>query len=186
MQKLKQLAQEELGSFHLRLFLVKLLVMPLPVYVGGRLRVRLLRLAGFNIGRSTMMESLPGIGGAGNVYARLTIGEKCFFNIDCFLDLGASITIGDDVSFGHQVMLITSTHRVGTAVHRAGDLTTAPISIGDGVWLGARCTVLPGVTIGSGAIVAAGAVVTKDVPANQLVAGIPAKAIRQLAAEMEP
>jgi maltose O-acetyltransferase len=58
-----------------------------------------------------------------------------------------------------------------------------PVTIGNGAWLGARCTILPGVNVGEGAIVAAGAVVTHDVPANTMVAGVPARAIRDLSAD---
>ncbi len=77
-------------------------------------------------------------------------------------------------------MLITSTHEIGPHQYRAGKDTTRPITIGDGVWIGARAVVLPGVTIGNGSIVAAGAVVNRPVGSNVLVAGVPARFVKHL------
>jgi len=155
----------------------------LPPHVGNRLRIYLLRLCGFRIGRGTVMWGAPTITGSGNLYRRLTIGEACWINTDCFFNVGADIWIGDRVAIGHQVLILTETHAIGDSTCRAGMLRAAPVSIGNGVWLGARCTILPGVTIGEGAIVAAGAVVTKTVSPNTLVGGIPARLLRELPAD---
>jgi maltose O-acetyltransferase len=81
---------------------------------------------------------------------------------------------------GHEVMLMTSSHEIGSDEHRAGPLYTAPITIKDGVWIGSRSVVLPGVTVGAGSVVAAGAIVTKDVPPHTLVGGVPARIIREI------
>jgi acetyltransferase-like isoleucine patch superfamily enzyme len=106
----------------------------------------------------------------------LTLGEDVFINIGCrFQDTGG-ITIGDGSLIGHGSTLTTLDH--GIDPDRRADMLPAPIVIGRKVWLGASVTVVPGVTIGDGAIVGAGAVVTKDVPANAIVAGVPAKPIR--------
>jgi acetyltransferase-like isoleucine patch superfamily enzyme len=106
----------------------------------------------------------------------LTLGKEIFINIGCrFQDTGG-ITIGDGTLIGHGSTLTTLNHSVDPA--RRADMIPAPIVIGRQVWLGASVTVVPGVTIGDGAIVAAGAVVTKDVPANTIVGGVPAKLIR--------
>lgn len=105
-----------------------------------------------------------------------TIGERVFINRDCFfVDLGG-ITLEEDVLLGPRVTLISVNHNEDPAHRR--DLVLRAVRIGRGAWLGANVTVLPGVTIGPGAIVGAGAVVTKDVPANTIVAGVPAKVIR--------
>ena len=112
--------------------------------------------------------------------ARLHIGESCWFNDGCHLDLSSTIHIGNRVSFGHQVLLMTSTHEIGSFTRRAGALVTSPIHIGDGAWLGTRSTIFPGITIGDGAVVAAGAIVIKDVLPNTVVGGVPAKIIRSL------
>ena len=107
----------------------------------------------------------------------LTLGKDVFINIGCrFQDTGG-ITIGDGTLIGHGSTLTTLNHSVDPA--RRADMTPAPIRIGRKVWLGASVTVVPGVTIGDGAIVGAGAVVTRDVPPNSIVAGVPAKVIRQ-------
>lgn len=106
----------------------------------------------------------------------LTLGEGVFINIGCrFQDTGG-ITIGAGTLIGHGSTLTTLNHAADP--DRRADMVPAPIVIGRKVWLGASVTVLPGVTIGDGAIVAAGAVVTKDVPANAIVGGVPAKLIR--------
>jgi acetyltransferase-like isoleucine patch superfamily enzyme len=106
----------------------------------------------------------------------LTLGEEVFINQGCrFQDTGG-ITIGDGTLIGHGSTLTTLNHAVDP--RRRADMTPAPVVIGRRVWLGASVTVVPGVTIGDGAIVGAGAVVTKDVPADAIVGGVPARLIR--------
>jgi len=126
------------------------------------------------------MWGLPKLIGSGKLHQKLIVGQHSLFNVDCFLDLAGPITIGNQVILGPQVMLTTGAHKIGEATTRAGELSPRPIVVEDGAWLGARCTVLPGVTIGRGAVVAAGAVVNKDVACNTLVGGVPAKVIRHL------
>ena len=99
-----------------------------------------------------------------------------FINIGCRFQDAGGITIGDGSLIGHGSTLTTLDH--GVDPDRRADMIPAPIVIGRKVWLGASVTVVPGVTIGDGAIVGAGAVVTKDVPANAIVSGVPARVIR--------
>jgi acetyltransferase-like isoleucine patch superfamily enzyme len=114
----------------------------------------------------------------------LTLGKEVFINLGCrFQDTGG-ITIGDGSLIGHGSTLTTLNH--GIDPDRRADMIPAPILIGRKVWLGAAATVVPGVTIGDGAIVGAGAVVTKDVPANTIVAGVPAKLIRMTGFDASP
>ena len=109
----------------------------------------------------------------------LRFGRDVFVNHGCTaMDLGG-IEIGDDVLIGPNVQLISSGHPLDPATRRRS-ITTAPIRIGRGVWLAAGATVLQGVTVGEDAVVAAGAVVTKDVPPRTLVAGVPARVVRSL------
>ena len=110
----------------------------------------------------------------------LTVGANTFINYGWFFDLRAPTTIGRGCALGYQVMLITGTHEPGSATRRAGAVSVLPITIGDGVWVGARVTVLPGVTIADGCVIAAGAVVAQDCAAHGLYAGIPARRIRDL------
>ena len=108
----------------------------------------------------------------------IRIGRNVFINHGCsFLDLGG-ITIEDDVLIGPNVQLITENHPVKPSERKALDLKA--ILIKKNVWLGAGTIILPGVTVGENSVVAAGAVVTKDVPDNTVVAGIPAKIIKNI------
>ena len=108
----------------------------------------------------------------------ITIGNHVFFNSGCKIQDQGGITIDDGVLFGHNVVLATLNHSM--IPEQRANLEPAPIHIGKNVWIGANATVLPKVTIGEGAVIAAGAVVTKDVPANTIVGGIPAKKIRDI------
>ncbi len=109
----------------------------------------------------------------------LTFGRNVFVNHGCTaMDFGG-IDIGDDVMIGPNAQLISSGHPLDPATRRS-EITTAPIRLGRGVWIAAGATVLQGVTVGEDAVVAAGAVATKDVPPRTLVAGVPAKVIRTL------
>jgi len=109
----------------------------------------------------------------------LRFGRNVFVNHGCTaMDLGG-ITIGDDVMIGPNVHLISSGHPVDPATRRS-QITLAPIRIERGVWIAAGATVLQGVTVGEDAVVAAGAIVTKDVPPRTLVAGNPARMIREV------
>ena len=108
----------------------------------------------------------------------ITIGKNVFFNTGCtFQDLGG-ITIGDGTQIGQNVVLVTLNH--GDAPEKRHIIYPFPIVIGENVWIGANATILPGVTIGDNAIIGAGAVVTKDVPGNAVVAGVPAKVIKMI------
>ena len=107
-----------------------------------------------------------------------TIGKNVFINFDCvFLDLGG-ITIEDNVLIAPKVSLLSEGHPVSPE-HRHS-LNVAPIVIKKNAWIGANSTILQGVTIGENAIVAAGSVVSNDVPDNTIVGGIPAKIIKSI------
>jgi maltose O-acetyltransferase len=145
--------------------------------IGGRLvRRGAIRLAGAHVPRSAHVLGGTYLSRAAN----LRLGERCLINRNCYLDLCGPITIGDDAVVGHGTSIITARHRVGPSQRRAGSVEGAGVVIGAGAWIGANATVLPGVAIGPGAIVAAGAVVTADVPADTLVAGAPARHVRDL------
>lgn len=106
------------------------------------------------------------------------IGKSVFINSDCsFLDIGG-ITIENEVLIGPKVNLITESHPLNPTERKS--LTVKPIVIKRNAWIGAGATILPGVTVGENSVVAAGAVVNKDVPDNMVVAGVPAKVIKSI------
>lgn len=109
------------------------------------------------------------------------IGRQVFINMGCKFQDQGGIFIDDGTLIGHNVVLATLNHAMQP--ERRSDMLPAPIHIGKRVWIGSNATVLPGVTIGDGAVVAAGAVVTKDVPANTLVGGVPARVIQRVQEE---
>ena len=104
----------------------------------------------------------------------LTIGDYSRINRDCCLDARGSLRIGNNVSVSAEVMVLTAAHGVNDPDFR---VETSPVVIEDHVWIGVRAIVLPGVTLGRGSVVAAGSVVTRDVPPLAIVAGVPAKPV---------
>lgn len=178
--KLKRVLREETYSLQPQLLLTRMLASLIPRYTGGRLRSQILRAAGFRIGHGTVLLDMPLLYGSGNLRPRLEIGDHTTININCIFELNAPITIGEHAGIGHEVLILTSSHKMGDSGRRAGSLITAPVVIKSGAWLGARSIVLPGVTIGEGSVVGAGSLVTKDVPANTLAGGMPARVIREL------
>jgi len=138
-----------------------------PPFILGRTRTQALRLIGIQIGRGTAFWGLPTLVGSGQIERRLTIGDHCGFNVGCFFDLERTIAIGSQVDVGHHVMFLSQTSKR----YSPQSWQDRGITVGDGVWLGARCTVLPGVKIGAGSVVAAGAVVTENLPENTLFTG---------------
>lgn len=111
----------------------------------------------------------------------ITLGKGVFINSGCCFQDQGGITIGDGALIGHHAVLATINHDFDP-IRRATN-HPAPIVIGKNVWIGAHVTITPGVTIGDGAIIAAGAVVTKDIPANVVAGGIPAKIIKEITVE---
>lgn len=106
------------------------------------------------------------------------LGKNVFINSGCRFQDQGGIYIGDNVLIGHNVVLATLNHNENPK--KRGNLIPAQIKIGNDVWVGSNAVILSGVTIGDGAIIAAGAVVTKDVGENTIVAGVPARYIRDI------
>ncbi|MBS7525263.1 sugar O-acetyltransferase [Fusibacter paucivorans] len=107
---------------------------------------------------------------------QISVGKNVFINSDCHFQDHAGITIGDGTLIGPKVVMATLNHV--QAPENRKDMLPGPIVIGKDVWIGAQVTIVPGITVGDGAIIAAGSVVTKDVPARTIVAGVPAKVIK--------
>lgn len=106
------------------------------------------------------------------------LGKRVFLNAGCRFQDQGGIEIGDDCLIGHNTLIATLNHDL--APTRRGDMHPGRVVIGRNVWIGANVTILPGVTIGDDAVVAAASVVTKDVPARALVVGSPARVIRMV------
>lgn len=110
----------------------------------------------------------------------IRIGARSFANFGLIALDVAPITIGDDVQIGTNVQLLTPTHPIDPDLRRAKWEAAEPIAIGDNVWLGSGTIVLAGVTIGENTVVGAGSVVTRDLPANVVAVGNPARVIRTI------
>ncbi len=108
----------------------------------------------------------------------ITLGKRIFINSGCKFQDQGGVVIGDDCLIGHNTVMATLNHDL--APSRRADMHPAPIVLGRNVWIGSNVTVLPGVRIGDNAVVAAASVVTKDVPANTVVVGSPARVVRSL------
>ena len=110
----------------------------------------------------------------------IRLGRNAFINFNCvFLDC-ASIEIGDNLQMGPAVQIYTATHPLEADLRRSGLEYARPVSIGHDVWIGGGAIILPGVTIGDRSVIGAGSVVVHDVPAAKVVAGNPARIIREL------
>ena len=106
----------------------------------------------------------------------IKVGKHVFINSACCFQDQGGIEIGDNVQIGHQTVIATLNHDLNPEKH--WNMLPAPVKIGNNVWIGSHATILSGVTVGDNAVIAAGAVVTKDVPANTVVAGVPARVIK--------
>ena len=179
-RRVLQVLAGELAPLNPRFLLLSALVGLLPRRSFGRSRAFLYRLFGVAVGRGAVILGKLDLSGDPPAHRRLQIGARCMINSPCYIELAAEVRIEDDVNLGHHVVLTTSGHLVGESIRRAGLLQASPIVLEQGCWLGACVTVLPGVRVGRGAVVAAGALVHRDVPPNTLVGGVPAKVLREL------
>jgi maltose O-acetyltransferase len=142
-----------------------------PPFTGARAINTVLRLAGARIAPSVIFWGMPSLVGTGNPASRLDIGELCGLNFGCYFELDAAITLEPHVAVGHEVMFLTRLYDSTDGDRRGKPSGAKPIKIEAGSWLGSRCTIMPGVTVGAGSVIGASAVVRDNVPPNTLVAG---------------
>ena len=116
----------------------------------------------------------------------ITLGDQVFFNFNCTILDVAAVTIGSRTLFGPGVQVYTATHPLDYQERATGLEYAKPISIGEDVWVGGGAIICPGVSIGDRAVIGAGTVVTKDIPADTLAAGNPCRVIRALRAPAAP
>lgn len=138
------------------------------------MRLGLYRLAGLQVRTPNVYPGCTIVG------RDLRLGRRSMVNRDCFVDATGPVRIGRRVHFGMRVSVITSTHEHGDAASRAGKKVTEGVTVEDGCWIGAEVTLLPGAYIGSGTVVAAGAVVSGACEPNGLYGGVPARKLRDL------
>jgi acetyltransferase-like isoleucine patch superfamily enzyme len=159
-----------------------LAMLPYRVALVPPVRAAWLRVLGARIGSRVVLHDVRFF----NLYRRglggLTLGDECFLGDECLLDLAEEIVLGPQVTLAERVLILTHTN-VGYRDHplqRHFPASASPVRIEGGSFVGANATLLPGITIGAGSFVAAGAVVTASVPPRTLVAGVPARPVRAL------
>lgn len=140
------------------------------------LKAILLRFRGFKIGNNVRV-----ISSAKFKVKYLSIGNNSFISHDTLIQGGdALVWIGQNVDIAPRCVILTGSHEIGGSTHRAGKGFSNGVTIGDGTWVGANSTILGGINIGNGCVIAAGSLVRENVEDNTLVAGVPARVIRKL------
>ena len=134
----------------------------------------LLSSIGCHVGRGTTIV------GPIMVYGTISIGENCWINRDFTVHGNGHVVIGNNCDIAPEVSILTGGHAIGGPLRRAGSGERYTIRIGNGVWVGARSTILGNTVVGDSSVIAACACVNKDIPPNSLVGGIPARLIRIL------
>lgn len=139
--------------------------------------------------RPAVLAELIGVAGPGlwieppffcDYGSNITLGERVYFNFNCVILDVAPVRIGDRCQFATGVQLLAATHPLDPVERATAGEYGKPITIGDDVWVGGGAIILPGVRIGSAAVIGAGSVVTRDVPPRTVAAGNPARVIREL------
>jgi acetyltransferase-like isoleucine patch superfamily enzyme len=153
----------------------------LPAFSFPRLRTVLYRMTGSDIGEECAFLGKVTVVGPPGCESRLRIGAQTLVGPGVTFGLDAPISIGRGVSIGPGVTLYTATHALGPGSQRMSRVVEPRrVIVEDGVWIGMHALILPGVRLGQGSVISAGAVVLEDVPPNSLVAGNPAQTVREL------
>ena len=144
--------------------------------VPASVRVEIMRLYGYNFCRTSRIWSHHVIKSR-----KMSLGSQSFINVGFFFDGAGHLDIGDNVRIGQYVRIITATHNIGPPSQRCNmEAVVKPVRIGNGSWIGANVTILPGVTIGAGCVIGANSLVRESTQENNLYFGIPAKRIKHL------
>jgi len=166
-----------LGLFQLSF--LKIIILP------PNLRRQFLNLFGSKIGPESIIHPITLINLYRTGFKGLKCGKHCFIGEECLLDLADSITMGDNVTLAERVTIITHMN-AGFKNHplqKYFPSMSSPVTIGSGSFIGVNATILPGIKVGERAVVAAGAVVTRDVPKETVVAGVPSRPIRKISVD---
>ncbi len=178
--------RREVALLYPRYVLAHAMSAVLPQLTFNRTRTEILRAGGLRIGPRSVVLGPIRMTGAGDRRDLFSIGCDCVITGRLHVDLGAYVRIGNRVHVGHDVTILSVDHEIGPTVQRCGGHDRMPVVVRDGAWIGSRVTILPGVTVGDGAVVAAGAIVTRDVPHDTVVAGVPAGIVRELEPGVPP
>ncbi len=180
--KLAYYLSDLLQNIHLKYRLVNLICGILPDGASGLIRTWLYRKIGLDIASGAfIMSNLRLLSGLAGFYDKLHVGPGAITGSGITINLDSDVILGKDVSIGPEVIIYTGTHPIGPgSQRRLPDIMAKPVNIEGGCWVGLAAVILPGVTIGHGSVVAAGAVVTQDVPPNTYVEGNPAKVVKDL------
>jgi acetyltransferase-like isoleucine patch superfamily enzyme len=177
-------AVEEIGWERAARFgLLTLALVPYRLALFPPLRSAWLRLLGAHVGPRAVLNDVRFFNAYRRGFSGLSIGAECFIGDECLLDLAEGVVLEDQVTLAERVLVLTHMN-VGYRDHplqKHFPAMAAPVRIERGAFVGASVTVLAGVTIGREAFVAAGSVLTEDVPPATLVAGVPARPVRALA-----
>jgi maltose O-acetyltransferase len=178
--QLKEAWSIEFSNLRWRLMCFALLARLLPAGRMSSLRTTLIRAIGLHIGRGTRFQGMPKIQSnvPGSLRSRLRIGADCSVGSGTILEFGEVVTIGDRVVLEDGVVILTTTHQLGSKEHRAGAVVRSPVLIGNDVRIGSNSIILPGANIGDGACVLPDSVVNAAVGAGVTVSGIPARPVR--------
>jgi maltose O-acetyltransferase len=169
------------SSLHLRYTLANAVCGLLPDFFSGAVRGRVYRRIGFQVARGAfIMGNLRLTGASPGFYDNLSIDADAIIADRVTINLDGRVSIGKKVALGPNVVIYTATHKIGPGSGRMGAFAALPVTIEDGAWVRLGAVLVPGVTIGHGSIVGAGAVVSKDVPPNTYVEGNPASVVRRL------
>jgi maltose O-acetyltransferase len=169
----------EFSNLRWRMLVCVLLARLLPENRATALRTQIVRAIGLNINSGTRFLGMPKLTSSpGPLRPRLRIGANCTIGARVILEFGEVLTIGDRVTLADGVVILTTSHELGSREHRAGPLVRNPVVIGNDVVIDADAIILPGTTIGDGARVLANSVVNASVAPGVTVSGIPARPLR--------
>jgi acetyltransferase-like isoleucine patch superfamily enzyme len=152
-------------------------LLPHPCF--NQLRTQLWRAMSIQIGPGSLVMGELMLSGVRDRSALFSIGSETYISGPLRVNLGGAVRIGNGVNVGHDCLFLTVDHEVARPDRRAGLSNNRSIVIEDGACIASCVTILPGVTIGRGAVVSTGAVVTRDVPADTMVGGVPAKFLQR-------
>jgi len=179
-------ALQEIGLRKAFRFVIgSLAILLMKVVVFPQVRGWLLRLLGARLGPGTIIHSVSFFNHYRGGFSMLKSGRDCFVGDEGLFDLADGIVMEDQVTLAERVTVLTHTN-VGYADHplqKHFPAFTAPVTFGRGCFIGTNATIMPGVVIGEMSVVAAGAVVTQDVPPGTVVGGVPAREIKRLELE---